>query len=164
MYRLFLVIVLILATLAVFGCEKSVDTALITQSPPVEILAKEGSLVIRQPDGTQQLIPFQGRGFSHHVSPDNQWICVDQSLFSNLQVTQLYSRNDKNEYAQQSNLSTVAWKKFTEANDVEMDEIDNARTRFLRWEQDPARIVLVLTGSTADDELIDQTIVLPLQD
>jgi len=139
-------------------------------SPPAAAAAvtraTDNALFIALPGGTEQEITLEGRGFTHTVSPDGQWICIDQALFSNLQVTRLYRRNEKGSFSlgNSGNLSKRGWQLFSEDTGTALEDVQNARSRCIGWHQDSSVVELGLTGVDAGGETIDTSVRIRLEE
>lgn len=127
--------------------------------------ATDNALFIALPGGKEQQITLEGKGFTHQVSPDNQWLCVDQALFSNLQVTRLYKRNEKGSFFLDTSgdLSKRGWQLFSEDTGTALEDVGNARSRCIGWHQDSSIVELGLTGVDANGEAIDTSVRIRLE-
>lgn len=137
---------------ALAACDGAVDGPVAGDAPPaVRVVQEDDRLWAERPGGGRQLLADDGRAYEAAVSPDGRWIVVDVALFSNLQTTRLLGRDERTgDYQPESELSREVWRRVGEQLGIDVEEVENGRTRFVAWTDDGRGLVLEASGYAPD--------------
>ncbi len=112
----------------------------------------KNELILHHSNGSKQILLSEGNGYNTHVSPNKEYIAVDLTKFSNLQITKLFKRQSDRQYRETKNLSSIAWKNYCENNNIQIEDISNPRSRVVRLSND--EVVMELSGMSEKQKSI----------
>ena len=76
---------------------------------------------------------YDAQGYRPLISPDGEWLAVEVRLMSDLEVVRLFRRAGDRFVIADKDVTAVAWRHVTNANKIEMQDLENTKARVSGW-------------------------------